>query len=83
VRPEFITALSSAVACPLGAPAQQPAVPVTGFLGVGSQDGTQTLLAALHQGWREDGFMEDRNVAIKYRWVESQYERLPALAARP
>jgi len=80
-RREFITFLgSAAVAWPLAAHAQQPALPMVGFLGSGSPQSDAFRMAAIRQGLNESGYVEGRNVAFEYRWAEDHNERLPALA---
>jgi putative ABC transport system substrate-binding protein len=61
--------------------AQQAAVPVVAFLNSGSRDGYVPMVAAFRQGLKETGYIEDRNVAVEYRWAEGQYDRVPAMAA--
>ena len=81
-RREFLGALGSAVAIPLAAHAQQPTLPVIGYLTTGTPEAdAYPFLAAFHQGLREMGYAEGRNVAIEYRWAEFRYDRLSTLAA--
>src|SRR5262249_26880086 len=81
-RRELLAALGGATAAwPLAARAQQPAMPVIGFISSRGPGDSAGVVAAFHRGLNETAFVEGRNVAIEYRWAEGQYRRLPALAA--
>jgi putative ABC transport system substrate-binding protein len=80
-RREFIVLLGAASAWPLGARAQQPAMPVIGFLGSDTPELYANRLRALRQGLGETGFFEGQNLKIEYRWAEGHNDRLPSLTA--
>src|SRR5713101_5806480 len=78
-RREFITLIGGAATWPFVARAQQPALPVVGFVRDGSA--TARHVAAFRKGLNETGYIEGQNVTVEYHWLEGQYDRLPALLA--
>src|SRR5260221_13284607 len=81
-RRDFIAGLAGAAcAWPFVARAQQPALPVIGFVYLGSADVSAGYAAAFRKGLGETGYVEGQNVAIEYHWLEGQYHRLPSLMA--
>jgi len=80
-RRDFVAGLGSAAAWPVVAGAQQPAMPVIGYLGSQSADDDyKNNTVPFLQGLKETGYVEGQNVAVEYRWAENEYDRLPALA---
>jgi hypothetical protein len=80
-RRDFISLVSSVAAWPLAARAQQPAMPVIGYLSGATFEMMRDYVAAFHRGLADEGFAEGPNVGIEYRWTEGHNDRLPALAA--
>ena len=80
-RRELITLLGGAAAWPIAARAQQPALPVIGYLNLVSPESDASRLTGLRRGLNQAGYVEGRNFVIKYRWAGNQADRLPALVA--
>jgi putative ABC transport system substrate-binding protein len=80
-RREFTVLVGGAAAWPLAARAQQPAMPVIGFMSARSPEDSVHLLEAFRRGLKEGGFVEGENVAVQFRWARGDYSRLPALGA--
>ena len=80
-RREFMMLIGGATAWPITAQAQQPAMPVIGFMHSASRGPFESMLAGFRKGLGELGLVEGRNLAIEYRWAEGRFDRLPSLAA--
>ena len=81
-RRDFITLISGAVAAwPLAARAQQPSIPVVGWLGATTPENYKSALEAFRRGLSETGFIDGNSAKIEYRWAENRYAQLPAMAA--
>lgn len=81
-RRGFLKFIAGAVAaCPLATRAQQPSIPLVGFLGTTIPEDYPTSLQGFHRGLSEAGFVDGQNVKVEYRWAKGRYAELPALAA--
>src|SRR6516165_9972118 len=80
-RREFITLLGGATAWSVAARAQQPTMPVVGFIRDGSAEGNARYVAGFRKGLGESGYVEGQNVTVEYHWLEGKYDRLPELLA--
>src|ERR1700732_1788079 len=78
-RREFVRLLGGAAAWPLAARAQQPAMPVVGFIRDGSAEANARNAVAFRKGLNETGYVEGQNVTVEYHWLEGQYDHLTAL----
>ena len=80
-RREFIAGIGTTAAWPLAAHAQRPALPVIGFINGASAEGYAPMAAAFRHGLKEAGYVDGLNVAIKYRWADGRYDRMPDMVA--
>ena len=80
-RREFLTLLGGAAACPIAAQAQQPGIPIVGFVNGRAAEVSVRQAAAFRKGLNETGYVEGQNVTVEYHWLDGQYDRLPTLMA--
>src|SRR5881409_3008062 len=80
-RRNFIALLGGAAAWPLAARAQQPTMPVIGFINAGTPEGSARYAAAFRSALGEAGYVESQNVAVEYHWLEGRNDRMPAIIA--
>ncbi len=80
-RRDFIALSAASLTWPLTARAQQPAMPVVAFINGRSPETAATSTAAFRKGLSETGYVEGQNITVEYHWLESRYDRLPALLA--
>src|SRR3974377_2165129 len=80
-RRDFIKVIAGSAAWSLAARAQQPTMPVVGFIRAGAAEGNARYVAGFRKGLSETGYVEGQNVTVEYHWLEGKYDRLPELFA--